>query len=449
MSRISKYQDSIRNFLKNKSFIKHTSQSTRQIMLDMLEESDHFPGILCLAVVGGRCKQGGIKMHGYLLASGIEGLMMAIKILNNRKYYDSKYSTEKTSNMIVEVTNWFYDCLTENINTLRMSNEDKVDIKKLATVMTKCINYAVRRISKINEIKEIQTLERMKRTDLFCIDFDQASIDNYRHMKRTDQKTMMDNIKSTYGMVCRLAMCLGWMITMGDDTDIPKLEALADHISVILKVHDDFKNYKRDMRYGDICSNFLVTHGLKEALILFDHSSISYAEKTEEYGIETRTCNEIVKVVTDFIDLETQDVSVDLDTEFDEISLLSTMSESSRFSRCSKRNQNYSQIPSVNYQIDSTINDISETNEPVKTERPRPTATKSTSAKTTESQTITRDVVRKKSSKGRIKGGKSRSKSRNKRGTKGNSKGGSKSGQERVAGKSSYPNSGKAVSVIT
>jgi hypothetical protein len=338
MSRISKYQDSIRNFLKNKSFIKNTRPSTRQIMMDMLEEADHFPGILCLAVVGGRCKQSGIKMHGYHLASGIEGLMMVIKILNNRKYYDSKYSIESTSNMIIDATNWFYDCLTENINTMRLSNEDKIDIKKLTGVLTRCINYSVRRISKIIEIKEYQSgeLERMKRTDIFCVEFDKDSIDNYRSMKRLGQTTMMERIANTYGMICRLAMCLGWMITMGDETDIPKLENLADDISVIIKMYDDFKTYKRDMRYGNICSNFVVTHGIKEALILFDHSSISYAEKTEEYGIETRTCNEIVKVITDFVDAETQDISVDLETEFDDMSYLSTMSEGSRASRASR-----------------------------------------------------------------------------------------------------------------
>jgi hypothetical protein len=336
MSRITKYQSGIRDFLKNKSFIKNTRQSTRQIIIDMLEESDYFPGILCLTIINNRCKQGGIKMHGYHLASGIEALMMVVKVMNNREYYDSIYSPEEISNMVTDVMNWFYDCLAENINTMRLSNEDKVDVRKLTTIMTKCINYAVKTISKITEQKLYQDYTRMKRTDIFCIDFDEESVENYRTMKRLDQKTMLDNINNTYGMVCRLAVCLGWLIGMGDEQNLQQLETLADHMGTIIKMHDDFKSYKRDMRYGDFCANFIVTHGIKEALILFDDSTISYAEKSVTIGVETKTCNEIVKVITEYINDETQDISVDLDTEFDDMSMASRTSYASKRSYASK-----------------------------------------------------------------------------------------------------------------
>ena len=421
-------------------------------MLDILEDSDHFPGILCLAVVGGRCKQSGIKMHGYHLASGIEGLMMAIKVLNNRDYYDAKYTIESTSNMIIDVTNWFYDCLTENINTMRLSNEDKVDIKKLTSILTKCMNYSVRRISKIIEIKDYQSLERMKRTDIFCLDFDKDTVDNYRQMKRLDQPTMIEKVNGTYGMICRLAMCLGWMITMGDETDVPKLEKLADDIALIIKVYDDFKNLKRDMRYGNICSNFVVTHGIKEALILFDHSSISYAEKTEEYGIETRTCNEIVKVITDFIDKETQEISVDLDTEFDDISCISAISAISAISTMSIASggsisrriaTKSTSTKSSSKKIDSKRNVI----ESVVSNSSKK-ANKTDAARAKEEKKINKNTdkgITKNVNKNGSKGG---NKNVNKHGSKGGSKGGSKSGSK-TRRPMSEPNSGHKVIIIS
>jgi len=324
MSRISKYQEHIRDFLKNKSFIKNVRSSTRKIVVDMLDESDYFPGILCLTIINNRCKQGGLKMHGYHLASGIEALMMVIKVLNNRPYYDSKYTTEETSNMIIDITNWFYDCINENINTMRLSNED-IDIKKYSTIVTKSINYTVKKISQITESKfyNNNSYTRMKKTDLFCLDFDDDTVHNYKKMKRLDEATMLTNIHNTYGMVCRMAVCLGWIIGMGDEQSIDGLESIADSIGLIIKIHDDFKTYKRDMKYGDVCSNFVVTHGVKEALILFDDSSIKYAEQSVSVGVETKTCGEIIKVITDFINEATQDMSVDLDTEFDDISMAS------------------------------------------------------------------------------------------------------------------------------
>lgn len=320
MSRITKYQEQIRDFLKNKSFIKNTRASTKHIIIDMADDSDHFPGVLCLTIINHRCKQDGTKMHGYHIAAGIEAIMMVAKILNNRTYYDSLYTEECTANMITDVISWFYNCLAENIKTLKLSNDDKVDAKTLLNIMIKCTSYTAEKISKIMEQKKYNTYSKMKRTDIFCIDFEEESIDNYRTMKRLDQHTIIKNINDTYGMVCRMAVCLGWLISLGDDCDFKELESLADNMAMIIKMHDDFKNYKRDMRYGDFCTNYIVTHGIKEAMTLFDEAIIEYAEKCVTIGIEIKTCNEIVKVITDYISEATEDMSVDIDTEYDDMS---------------------------------------------------------------------------------------------------------------------------------
>jgi hypothetical protein len=339
MSRITKYQDHIREFLKNKSFIKNTRETTQKIIVDMLDESDHFPSILCLTIINNRCKQGNIKMHGYHLAAGIETLMMVVKVMGNREYYDSVYSTEQISNMIIDVTNWFYDCLAENIKTLKLSNEDKVDVKTITTIMTKCINYSAKQISKIVEQKLFQDYSRMKKTDIFCIEFDDESIDNYKDMKRLGKETMLDNINNTYGIVCRMAVCLGWLVGMGDDNNLAELETLADNMGMIIKIHDDFKNYKRDMRYGEYCSNYIVTHGIKEALILFDESNIQYAEKSISIGVETKTCNEIVRVITDYINETTDNISLDIETEYDDMSNIRSSKSSKLHKLCSSCNK--------------------------------------------------------------------------------------------------------------
>ena len=264
--------------------------------------------------------------------------MMVIKVLNNRAYYDSVYSVEETSNMIIDITNWFYDCVVENINTMRLSNEDKIDIKKHSNIITKSINYTVKKISKITESKFYKEYNRMKKTDIFCMEFEDDAIHNYKKMKRLDQKTMIENIYNTYGMVCRLAICLGWLIGMGDEQSLQDLEEIADNIGIIIKMHDDFKTFKRDMKYGEVCSNYVVTYGIKEALILFDEANIRYAEQTVTIGVETKTCGEIVKVITEYINDLTQDMSVDLDTEFDDMSMASRSNASSKSNISSKSN---------------------------------------------------------------------------------------------------------------
>jgi hypothetical protein len=326
MSRITKYQEYIRDFLKKKSFIKNARPSTRNIIADMSDSSDHFPGILCITIINNRCKQGGIKMHGYHLASGIEALMMVVQIINNREYYDAKYTNPHVSNMITDVISWFNDCLIENIKTLTLSNEDKVDVKAIMSIMTKCINYSAKRISRLLEHKsyEDKSITNMKKTDIFCVDFEDDSIDNYKTMKRLDRETMIDNIGGTYGTVCRLAVCLGWLIGMGDDQNIKDLELLADNMAMIIKMYDDFKNYKRDMRHGEFCTNYVVAHGFKEAIILFDEFNIQYAENCVSMGIETKMWNEIVKIITEYIMDATSCISVDVETEYDDMTSIAS-----------------------------------------------------------------------------------------------------------------------------
>lgn len=340
MSRISKYQEHIREFLKNKSFIKNTRESTRQIITEMADETDHFLGILCLTIINHRCKQDGIKMHGYHLASGIEALGMVVKVMGARDYYDNRFTVERVSNMIMDVTNWFYNCLAENITTLRLSNEDKVDGKSVTNITTKCINYAAKHISKITEQKIYDQYFKMKKSDIFCIDFDKVSVDNYRQMRRLDLSTMVQNIHSTYGMMCRLAICLGWLIGMGDDQKLAELESLADSFGMLMKIQDDFKNHRRDMRYGSVCANVVVTHGIKEALILYDEAHLQYLEQSSIVGVETKTCNEIVKCIVDYVTECTADMSIDIDTDYDDItshaSHISHTSYASHASRTSK-----------------------------------------------------------------------------------------------------------------
>lgn len=279
-------------------------------------------------------------MHGYHLASGIEALGMVVKVMGARDYYDNRFTVERVSNMIMDVTNWFYNCLAENITTLRLSNEDKVDGKSVTNITTKCINYAAKHISKITEQKIYDQYFKMKKSDIFCIDFDKVSVDNYRQMRRLDLSTMVQNIHSTYGMMCRLAICLGWLIGMGDDQKLAELESLADSFGMLMKIQDDFKNHRRDMRYGSVCANVVVTHGIKEALILYDEAHLQYLEQSSIVGVETKTCNEIVKCIVDYVTECTADMSIDIDTDYDDItshaSHISHTSYASHASRTSK-----------------------------------------------------------------------------------------------------------------
>src|SRR5271154_3409490 len=103
MSRISRYQEGILKFLKTKSFINETTDTTKNILYDLLELSDHIPAILCLTILNNQCKKYDIKIHGYYLASGIDVLMLMAKVCSSRDYFENKFGQVAVDNMIMEV----------------------------------------------------------------------------------------------------------------------------------------------------------------------------------------------------------------------------------------------------------------------------------------------------------------------------------------------------------
>src|SRR5271169_6899008 len=99
MSRISRYQEGILKFLKTKSFINETTETTKNILLELIELSDHIPAILCLTVLNNQCKKYDLKIHGYYLAAGIDALMVVARVCCNRDYFDDKYGQAAIDNM--------------------------------------------------------------------------------------------------------------------------------------------------------------------------------------------------------------------------------------------------------------------------------------------------------------------------------------------------------------
>ena len=104
MSRISRYQEVLLKFIKNKSFINETTESTKKIIYDLLELSDQIPAILCLTILNNQCKKYDVRIHGYYLASGIDMLTLIAKVCSSRDYFNNKYGEMQIDNMIIDET---------------------------------------------------------------------------------------------------------------------------------------------------------------------------------------------------------------------------------------------------------------------------------------------------------------------------------------------------------
>jgi hypothetical protein len=330
MSRISRYQEGILKFLKTKSFINETTESTKNILNDLLELSDHIPAILCLTILNNQCKKYDLKIHGYYLASGIDVLMLVAKVCSSRDHFDNKYGQIAIDNMIMEAVSSFYKCITQNLDTLRLSKNGNLNTK----LTQLCIEYSTKMMPQITQKNLYDSKAKMKKTDILCMELDDKTYSQYKKKNKLEKNILIDDIKKRYGSVCKLAMGLGWILGQGDETtfnkikdlsDIPtvsKMEKLGDHMGTLLKLHDDFKYTIRDIKLGRFSLNYVINYGIKEAYNELIESKANFIEGSMILGIETKTSKEIIDMVVRDIDDIVKDISVDMDTQYDDVSTI-------------------------------------------------------------------------------------------------------------------------------
>jgi hypothetical protein len=329
MSRIIRYQEGMSKFLKTKSFINDTSPNTKIILEDLLNLSDHIPAILCLTILNNQCKKNDLKIHGYYLASGIDVLMLIAKVCCCRDYFDEKYGQISIDNMIMEVSSNFYKCITQNIDTLRLSKNGNIGSK----LTQLCIEYAIKLLPQITQKQIIVSKEKMKKTDLFCLDIKNESYQQYKKKNKLSRDVIFNDIKKRYGSVCKLAICLGWILGQGDETNVNKirdlsdektvgkLEVLSEHMGIFLKLYDDFRYIDRDMKIGQTSFNYVINLGIKEAYMELIEAKANFIEGSMMLGVDTKTSKEIIDTIIKQIDGIVKDASVDMETQYDDVSV--------------------------------------------------------------------------------------------------------------------------------
>lgn len=328
MSRIGKYQEGVLKFLKTKSFINDTTKTTKTILNDLIELTEHIPAILCLTILNNQCKKYDIKIHGYYLASGIDVMMLMAKISSNREYFDNKYGKNNIDNAIMEVVNMFYRCITQNIDTLRLSKNGTVN-PKLSQL---CIEYATKYIPLITQKNTYESDARMKKTDLFCLDIASKDYKTYKKMNKLDKEVLINDTMNRYGSVCKLALALGWILgqdndvylnkikDLSDDKTVEKLEQLGEYMGRFLKLYDDFKCIDRDIK-GKVSLSYVINYGIKEAYMELIEAKANFIEGSMILGIETKTSKEIIDMIVKSIDDTVKDASVDMNTQYDDVSV--------------------------------------------------------------------------------------------------------------------------------
>lgn len=298
MSRISRYQDSINKFFKNKS-CSLFSENNKNIVENMYPEINHIISILLLTTLNSQCRKGNIKFHGYYIATGIDILWMIVKINDSKKYYDNIYGDIQIYNFCLESTILIYNCLSQNINSFQDINNNKI-IK----IYQNCINYLNKNINKCISYNKIKN-GNINVNPLIYKFTKSNTNDEYLKLKSINETDIDKYICEKYGTLCSIALTLGWLMGNGDDKMIPIIEKIGINFGYIIKIANDFKNIERDINNSDnnISTNIVINIGIIKSYIKFIENKTSFIENSLFLGIYNITIKEIMDIIEKEIDI--------------------------------------------------------------------------------------------------------------------------------------------------
>jgi hypothetical protein len=271
------------------------------------------------------------SLHGYYLASAIDFMEIISNINLNREYYNSKYGEHDIDNAISEINSFLHILVMDNINTLKNNLEkDKNDkSNKIIKKITQKFNqYFIKNISKIMKKYSVKSNDKMIKSDILTLNFDKKYYKNYKRKSRISREDITNIVLEKYGSVYEMGICLGWLIGCGNDDQLESLEKISKDIAILIKMHDDFMNIERDIsKSGNLSFSYVVNHGAKETFIEFIEYKTKFIEQSMKLNIDTKTSNEILTMIENNILEAVQNIEVDFNSTYDDVSTMSSLSK--------------------------------------------------------------------------------------------------------------------------
>lgn len=306
MSRISRYQESIEKFIKNKNINNYFSEEFSKEIEKKLNNSDHLCGIILSTIFNHNTKKSNIKGHGYFLGILIDICLIIINTKN--------ISLDINTNLIIGL----YKLLNENLQILKSDDTDKLNI-----ISNKIYDYFNSRIYTVLKTEKYN-FKKMTKSDL--LNLKTITPELYKkisNMNKYDQKDFTDYIKNKYGNLGKMIIVLSWIMGGGsvDKKTLPILEGIGEKFGLIYKVCIDFENVISDIKNADTYSNnTIVNIGVQESFELFMELKSSFYEESLKLEIYTHTMKEVIDELEIKMDKCIENCKIDMKSTYSSFS---------------------------------------------------------------------------------------------------------------------------------
>lgn len=287
MSRISRYQESLSKFIKNKNIDTYFSVYFKEKIYQKLIDSDHLGGIIVSTLFNHNSKKTNFKGHGYFLAVAVDIILI---ILNSKDRY---------SNENLNLTIGLYKLLTDNISIIKTNKADELN-----DIIIKIYDYFNNNIYDIITTEKIGENTKMTKSDLLNLKtINENMYKKISNMNKYTQDDIINYIKKTYGNNGKIIFLISWILGGGnlDKKTLSKIEMIGELFGLIYKICMDFDNIINDINNIDFkdnpektSKNIIINIGIQESFALFMETKSKFYEESFKLDIYTHTMKEVI-----------------------------------------------------------------------------------------------------------------------------------------------------------
>lgn len=322
MSRISRYQESIEKFIKNKSIINKFKSETAEIIKPLFEKSDHLCGIILSTILNHNSRKTNFKSHGYYLAAGINILLIFLHIKERRESYDNVYGKNKIENCLNELLVNVYDLLNESCETVKHATR----VDEVNKIIIFCNTYFNKNILEIININKEVEIKKMIKSDLLNIKHISTNTElknSLSKMQKIDSEYINNYIQVKYGYIGKIVMVLGWVLGGGviDEAKLKLLEGIGSKLGIIYKICKDFEQLIPNIKeHNKFTFNTVINLGIHETFTLFMENKTQFIEESLELDIYTHTTKEVIDILEKNIDKCLEEANIDMKSSYSSFS---------------------------------------------------------------------------------------------------------------------------------
>lgn len=310
MSRISRYQDSISRFIKNKSCINDESVdiNIKNNIFELTNDCEYLVPILLLTVLNNQIKKNKATAHGYYMSCSIELLAIIIRINENNHPLLSDNLIYKS----VEIIN---NCMTQNIEHI----QTKFACNKVINIYTTLIRILNSKIYDIIKTHNFTFDDKIRKTDIIkykLLDNNEI-IKKLQNVNRVEKSNMIKYINDKYGSLCSLSINSGWIMGGSNIKVLKKIDEIGNSMGIVIKIATDFKNLNKDLLImTDYSKNYIINYGIQNAFELFIDNKINVVEGFIKLDSYTNTIKEIIDIYESYVDNFIDNVEPDLKSNY-------------------------------------------------------------------------------------------------------------------------------------